>query len=173
MPVMPAHHFSKEEAEAAFWAKVTIGRSGECWPWRACRDKDGYGWAWFGDKMRRAQQLAWELHYRKPFPSGMSGLHSCDTPPCCNPVHVWPGTQADNVADRDRKGRHRYGLPTKPQMDRGEACWNAKLRNVDVATMRRLVHEGWTQKRIAARFKVSRAHVSKILSGRLWKHLPA
>lgn len=28
---------------ARFWSKVEVGRPVECWPWRASRDKDGYG----------------------------------------------------------------------------------------------------------------------------------
>ena len=32
-------------------------------------------------------------------------LHKCDTPMCLNPSCLWPGTQADNIKDRDNKGR--------------------------------------------------------------------
>jgi len=35
----------------------------------------------------------------------MSVLHSCDTPACWNPDHLFLGTQADNVHDCIQKGR--------------------------------------------------------------------
>ena len=35
-------------------------------------------------------------------------LHSCDTPRCYNPDHLFSGTQSDNIKDAVSKGRH-YG----------------------------------------------------------------
>ena len=62
--------------------------------------------------MVRAHRLAWELaHGPLPPRDGVKGsrgilvLHHCDNPSCCNPAHLWLGTQTDNVADMDRKGR--------------------------------------------------------------------
>lgn len=37
-------------------------------------------------------------------------IHRCDNPGCCNPHHVYAGTQRENVYDRQRKGRQCQGV---------------------------------------------------------------
>lgn len=68
------------------------------------RDKDGYGWLRVNGKKVGAHRVAWELE-NGPIPTGLSVLHRCDNPPCCDVGHLFIGTQADNVADREAKGR--------------------------------------------------------------------
>lgn len=38
------------------------------------------------------------------------GLHSCDNPPCFNPLHITAGTRSENTADCIAKGRFRTGV---------------------------------------------------------------
>lgn len=78
-------------------------KSPGCWMWRAARFTTGYGNFTQGKNVP-AQRIAWLL-YRGEIPPGMCVLHSCDEPACVNPDHLWLGTQADNVADRQRKNR--------------------------------------------------------------------
>lgn len=45
-------------------------------------------------------------------PLGYKVCHNCptgDNPKCCNPLHLWLGSDADNVADRHAKGRDAKG----------------------------------------------------------------
>jgi hypothetical protein len=98
-----------------FWSKVAKGADDACWLWQAGRFKSGYGAFAMRPHTKRAHRVAWEL-VNGPIPDGLHVLHECDTPPCCNPAHLFLGTHADNMRDRQSKG----GYPTKPVPDRRE-----------------------------------------------------
>ena len=87
--------------------KTTCG----CWEWQGVLDKDGYGKAKRYGKTIRAHRLFYE-EFVSNIPHGMLVLHNCDNPKCCNPEHLFIGTQLDNERDKDAKGRRRngYGL---------------------------------------------------------------
>lgn len=96
-----------------FWAKVDRGPDGACWPWLASRlGTDGYGQFTLmtpGGISRKqlhlyAHRVAWIVTYGD-IPEGISVLHSCDTPTCVNPAHLFLGTQLDNMRDAAAKGR--------------------------------------------------------------------
>ena len=92
-----------------FWAKVD--RSGgdlACWPWLASKRRNGYGQIGIRREGRlfveSAHRVAWELTHG-PIPEGVSICHHCDNRPCCNPGHLFRGSQTDNMQDAAQKGR--------------------------------------------------------------------
>lgn len=98
-----------------FWSKVDKQGSTECWPWTASVVKNlGYGQFGMGGTMMRSHRVAWELS-NGPIPAGMFVLHKCDNPPCCNPQHLFLGTQTDNMQDALAKGRHGHGTIGGPR----------------------------------------------------------
>lgn len=110
-----------------FWSKVTIGDPKECWEWKEGRFTRGYGSFWLNGRSVISSRVAWELSFG-PIPRGMIVCHACDNPPCCNPAHLWIGTDEDNMTDRDTKGRQasgdRNGSRTKPgRLVRGDDHW--------------------------------------------------
>lgn len=89
--------------KAKFWANVEIGAKDDCWNWKACKHPTGYGMLKNGSGTTYAHRVAFAI--TSELPAGMSVLHRCDNPTCCNPDHLWLGTQLDNIRDRDAKGR--------------------------------------------------------------------
>lgn len=143
-----------------FMAKVSPEPNTGCHLWTGFVNRDGYGRLRRGERMVYAHRFAFE-EFVGPIPEGAYVLHRCDTPACVNPEHLFVGTQADNVRDRDRKGRGRW--PT------GEGSPTARLTAVQVAEIRDRVANGATQTAVAAEYGVSQAHVSTIVHGKSWR----
>ncbi len=99
-----------------FWVKVAIGEPDACWPWQGQCDKDGYGRFETGGHRIQAHRISALL---SAMPIDEKICHRCDYTSCVNPAHLWPGTQAQNMADMAAKGRARNGTTGK-RHDRGE-----------------------------------------------------
>ncbi len=157
---------SKVPLKERFWVKVDVVGFDECWEWKAYRSRHGYGLIWAGvDTGRRwfrANRVAWELTHGE-IPVGLFVCHHCDNPACCNPQHLFLGTQADNVRDSWQKGRASGGsMP-------GEKNPSAKLREQQVREIRRLWSEERTPHKILAEmFSISRRQINSIVRGASW-----
>lgn len=110
--------YPPRNVEQRFWSKVSRKDPEECWIWSASKQPSGYGQ--FGCErsligieqpgytMTGAHKVAWILT-NGAIPGGLYVLHKCDNPPCCNPNHLFLGTQIDNMQDCLKKGRHGHG----------------------------------------------------------------
>ncbi len=85
-----------------FWSKVDVREAGECWEWLACKTEDGYGRFWIDPRLWQAHRVAWVLTYG-PIPEGLHCCHHCDNTSCCNPYHLFLGTDKDNAATQPKK----------------------------------------------------------------------
>ena len=93
-----------------FWHWVNIKNIDECWNWQGIKyPVMGYGRVNIGANAFYAHRIAWEKAIGE-IPEGMLVCHICDNPPCCNPNHLFFGTQQDNMTDMNEKGRHQAPL---------------------------------------------------------------
>lgn len=149
-----------------FWSHVSVLGPADCWLWSGQRHKFGYGLIYrAGDGMVTAHRASWELR-NGPIPKGLSVLHDCDNPPCCNPSHLHIGTQTDNMREMTERGRGR--IPHH----RGESNNKAKLTEAQVREIRARYAAGRISiRQLAAEYGVTFAPVQHILSGKTWRHV--
>jgi hypothetical protein len=95
------------------YAKLPERPKGGCWIFAGAKNPAGYGKIYVRTEGLRTittdtHRASWEVH-RGLIPEGAQVLHRCDTPSCCNPAHLFLGSQADNMRDKSAKGRARPG----------------------------------------------------------------
>lgn len=80
----------------SLYAYVKIGSENECWPWTGGLTTAGYGKA---RRAGRSTRLAHRLIYASvhgEVSDSVMILHKCNNKPCCNPAHLFPGSNAIN-----------------------------------------------------------------------------
>lgn len=155
---------SKMPLTDRFWSKVKIGSTDQCWEWQAGRNPKGYG-QFMSERPGRpilAHRQAWELTHGK-VENGLHVLHSCDHPWCCNPAHLWLGTNAQNHADKMSKGR--------ASGPRGDRHASVKLTSDDVRAIRALAVAGVSTRSIAQQHGISTVMVRYIVVRKSWVHV--
>jgi len=143
----------------------------DCWEWKT-QTSTRYPGFYFNGKRQKVHRVAFQL-FKGEIPGGIEVCHSCDNTRCVNPRHLFLGTQAENVADMVKKGRHgaqrnpdawaeRIGTARSQSAERNPA---AKLDAKSVRTIRALASEGLAFRRIAERYKIGKSTVFRIVHG--------
>jgi hypothetical protein len=156
--------------DTVFWSRVDVLGPDECWNWKRTPSQR-YGkynvrvsgkWA-----LVSAHRYAYQQEHGA-IPDGTFVCHSCDNPRCCNPAHLWVGTNSDNQWDSVVKGRHKNNLPPSRI---GTGHHSNKLAPCEVLAIRARHASGEAQCALAREYGVVQNAIYKIVHGESWKHL--
>lgn len=135
------------EVKNLFWSRVAVGKDNECWPWTGNKHSGGYGLFWcpilqYGIRTHRVAYFY--VHGKFP----QEARHTCDNPPCCNPVHIINGNHQDNMRDCVERGR----------FPRGEANGKAKLTRNEV---QKILRDSRSSRKIAPEYGVTKSTIDR------------
>jgi hypothetical protein len=137
-----------------------LAQEGDCLVWTGSVDICGYGRYSNGGSHMAHRWVFAQAH--GPIPAGLVVRHSCDNPRCCSLDHLSLGTQADNVRDRQKRGRGA----------KGARLASAKLTEQQVSAMRHLYAAGGLRyEDLAKQYGVSRDAAQKAIRGITWGHV--
>lgn len=110
--------------------------------------------------------------YLPPCPSAYHGIRHKDDDPAnnCASNLEW-GTQAENIRDRDERGRTARGSSVVGVIRRGESNRTSKLKDLQVAAIRERLATGERGIDLAAEYGVSTSTISAIRTGQVWRHI--
>ncbi len=147
-----------------FWEKVNkdgpVARPGltPCWLWAFGKNTRGYAMFWMCGSSRRAHRVAFELAGHK-IPHGLTLRHVCDVRHCVRVSHLALGTQRENMADREDRGRGA----------RGTRNGKSKLTMEKAADIRKRRAAGESLRAVAAMYNISISTVSAVTAGKIWE----
>jgi hypothetical protein len=163
--------------------------------WRRVVKSDGC-WNWTGNKLRgcgtfsfgrattasghatvRVPRVAWVIHFG-PIPAGMCVCHHCDNPSCVRPEHLFLGTQKDNMADRDRKGRANWQQQGFRLFGGQRNLHRSRLTDEQIREIRaryspRGAGSGSANRRLASDFGISLPYLWLVATGQAPRHSAA
>lgn len=152
-------------AEERFWAHVHIDSNLDaCWPWTLNLGTHGYGNFMIRPHQAvRPSRFAWILTFGD-IPDELNVCHECDNPPCCNPYHLFSGTQLDNIRDMAAKGRRVDHV--------GSQHPKAILCEKDIPVIRCRLSVGDRPTDIARDYGIGRSTIYGIKNHQTWKQVP-
>jgi hypothetical protein len=144
-----------------FLSKINKQGDTDCWEWMGCK-REGYGRFRVGGrkgKLYVATRLMWRLVYGTD-PIGQLILHTCDNPSCCNPKHLFIGSDADNNRDKEAKGRGKHPIGIETGL--------SKLTDSQVIKIYQSIN---SNRELAKQYGVSDVAISCIKTGKTWQHV--
>lgn len=142
-----------------------------CWIFMGALNESGYGIVGKGGRgygNDRAHRITYS-HFIGEIPECLFVCHKCDQPACCNPNHLFLGTNQDNVTDCIAKGR-KTPPPKNPHVV-GIVHPGHKLDDEKVRKIREFRNEGYSTILLSKQYGVSESVISRVCSRQSWKHV--
>lgn len=99
-----------------FFASIDETKSiQDCWNWKGPCHKNGYSRLAIGKTdgpnffFEAGHRFAYRMYNGGAIPKNMVVAHRCDNKKCVNPMHLFLGTQLENMQDKIEKGRDARG----------------------------------------------------------------
>lgn len=151
------HHWCKTDSPKyastlALRMDQKTDKTGNCHLWIGSR-VGMYGQIKVGGRNTLAHRAAYELR-NGTIADHVHVLHSCDTPLCVNPAHLFPGDHKDNMQDKAKKGR----APSK-------------LMAEDIPRIRAMLALGISLRSIAKQHGVGHHAIADVRDGVTWSHV--
>lgn len=102
----------------------------------------------------------WTGTHGEPIPKGRMICHTCDTPLCVRPDHLYVGTARTNARDRVERDRGAYG----------ERSGAARFTEADILAIRALAPT-MTLQEVGRQYGTDPAHISRIVRGEVWERV--
>ena len=132
-----------------------------CLIWTGEVDKDGYGYIRVDGKKKFTHRVAYSLAKGEP---KNFVCHTCDTPGCINPDHLYDGDNSQNMRDRTARGR--------AKMATGERHGCSKYTAQQVKEIRAMRDAAASLSQIAKAFGTADSgYISLIVRRKLWKNV--
>lgn len=138
---------------------TVTGPDEECWGWSGSTLQSGRPRIGVpGKSITAARVICADEHHLDLGDRTWVARHTCDNLTCVNPVHITPGTYAENTADMWARGRGAYGDR------RTNSVFNPDL----VRSVRSRAAAGESHSAIARSLGFDQGHVSQVIRGKLW-----
>jgi len=140
--------------------RLKINHKTKCWEWTGCLNVGGYGQVRINYKTQQVHRIVYKYFYGSIPENKPLVLHRCDNPKCCNPIHLYAGTDQDNMDDRVQRNPDSW--------PRGEKSGQSKLTEKNVLEIK---NSQDSRTILAKRFNVSKMTIKYIKNRRTWKHI--
>lgn len=146
--------------------KNIIQDANGCWIWQLAKRKPPdlpYGIMKYEGRTMKVYRVVYTLTHGE-IPKGLFVLHNCDVAECCNPVHLFLGSQLDNIKDRHTKNRNgvtnQWGERAPKTVITEKQAIDILQRHANGASNQILIEE------------YGRNAVQNVLAGKSYKYLP-